>query len=212
MRMKTRFTSLICCLATALMIAGSTATANDVIPLIQMDGVPLPEAINNLARQAEFNLILDPHITRYGGIGRKNITGTWTNITAMAALKVLLTEYKLTMVTNPATTVARIAPANLNVQPVSASLVGTNAGKVIPLIVMDYVPLTEAIRKIGKEAGLKMTFDPAITKPGFGGEDTVSVRWTDLTALQALAAVLDNYGLTMTEDAATSTAHVSLQK
>jgi hypothetical protein len=115
------------------------------------------------------------------------------------------------MVTNPVTTVSRIAPANLGVKPVPASEVGTDSGTVIPMIKMSYVPLTDAISHIGKQTGLKITFDPRITDPEVERRE-VSFRWTNITGRQALAAVLDNYDLTMTEDAATATARVSLRK
>jgi hypothetical protein len=37
----------------------------------------------------------------------------------------------------------------------------------------------------------------------------VSIRWERITARQALAALLDNFNLVMTEDAATFTAKIS---
>jgi len=210
--MKARITSLICGLAAALMIANSTDATNDVIPLIRMEEVPLPDAIKTLAQQAKVNIIIDPHITGFGTIGSSPyVTASWTNLTAETVLNRLIRVYKLTMVTNPVTTVTRVAPANLGVKPVPASQVGAETGTVIPLITMSYVPLTDAISNLGKQSGLNITFDPRMTDPEVD-RGTVSFRWTNITGRQALAAVLDNYGLTMTEDAATATARVSLRK
>jgi type II secretory pathway component GspD/PulD (secretin) len=77
---------------------------------------------------------------------------------------------------------------------------------VIPLIVMDDVPLTDAIRNLARQAGLNYMLDPKI---GFGqagadgktvAQPSVSIRWEKITAEQALAALLNNYGLQRIED------------
>ena len=190
--------------------------ADAPIPLIVMDKVPLADAIRNLARQSEFNWIFDPHVPGSEfGPGRlapnPSITARWTNVTAQAALSALLQEHQLTMVTNPATTVTRIAPGDLGVKPVPASQVGTNASTVIPLLVLDSVPLTEALSRIAGAARLNVLFDPKLSAPAFDGQGTVSLRWERITARQALAALLDNYGLVMSEDPATSTARIGLK-
>src|SRR5213596_964615 len=89
--------------------------ADDVIPLIQMVDVPLADAIKTLAHQSNLNYILDPHVPGSDfGPGRLApkllVTANWTNVTAQAALTALLKEHSLTMVSNSATTVIRIAP------------------------------------------------------------------------------------------------------
>src|ERR1035437_4602500 len=77
---------------------------------------------------------------------------------------------------------------------------------VIPLIVMDDVPLTDAIRNLARQAELNYMLDPKI---GFGqagadgktvAQPSVSIRWEKITAEQALAALLNNYGLQRIED------------
>ena len=79
-------------------------------------------------------------------------------------------------------------------------------GNLIPLIVMDDVPLTDAIRNLARQAGLNYILDPKI---GFGqvgpdgkimAQPSVSVRWESITAEQALASLLHNYALQLTED------------
>jgi len=204
-------------LAAVLVTAACTAvSADDAVPRIQLDNVPLADAIGNLARQASLNYILDPRVPGSAfGPGRlapkASVSARWTNVTAQAALNALLKEHKLTIVTNPATTVARIALAGLGVQPVSASQVGTNSGSVIPVVTLDFVSLTEAVTQLAAAARLNITFDSQVSAPAFNGQGTVSFRWERITARQALAALLDNYGLAMTEDAATSTARVTLR-
>jgi type II secretory pathway component GspD/PulD (secretin) len=97
-----------------------------------------------------------------------------------------------------------------------ASAPSTNAttGGVIPLIVMDDVPLTDAIKNLARQAGLNYVLDP---KVGFGqpGPDgkvlnpSVSIRWENVTAEQALTALLKTYNLQMIEDPKTKIALVT---
>jgi type II secretory pathway component GspD/PulD (secretin) len=88
-------------------------------------------------------------------------------------------------------------------------------GVVIPLIVMDDVPLTDAIRNLARQAGINYMIDP---KVGFGqvapdgkpgAQPNVSIRWENITAEQALAALLNNYTLEMVEDPKSKIARVT---
>src|SRR5579871_1006612 len=74
---------------------------------------------------------------------------------------------------------------------------------VIPLIVLDEAPLPDAIKTLARQAGLNYMLDPKITAPTEAGpkqQPLVSLRWENLTAEQALNAVLATYNLTMIED------------
>jgi len=214
--MKTNSIYLRCVAAAVAVLAGVSLTANaadEVIPRIAIVDVPLPDAIRNLARQAEFNFIFDPRVPGSEfGPGRfalkPSVTIRLTNASAQTALDALLKEPKLVMVTNPATSVARIALANQSVKPVPASQVGTNSSKEIPLMVMDSVSLTEALAALAREAGLTVALDPKLSVPAFNAQGTVSFRWERITARQALAALFDNYDLVMIEDAVTSAARI----
>jgi type II secretory pathway component GspD/PulD (secretin) len=86
---------------------------------------------------------------------------------------------------------------------------------IIPLIVMEDVPLTDAIRNLARQAGLNYMLDPKI---GFGqvgadgkatAQPSVSIRWEKITAEQALAALLNNYGLQLSEDPKSKIARIS---
>lgn len=76
----------------------------------------------------------------------------------------------------------------------------------IPLIVMDEVPLMDAIRNLARQAMINYMVDPAVPYGQIGQDGRVtpqpvlSIRWEDLTAEQALLAVLNNYNLQMSED------------
>ena len=84
------------------------------IPLIQFQDVPITTAIENLARQANINYLLDPKI----GYGQADANGQikpeptlsirWENITAEHALVALLDNYGLQMVADTKTKIVRI--------------------------------------------------------------------------------------------------------
>jgi type II secretory pathway component GspD/PulD (secretin) len=190
----------------AVVAADNSATiAQDAVPLIVIDNVPLADAIKNLARQANLNFILDPGLT-----SKLNVSVRWTNMSAYAALTELLKTHKLTIVTNAATSVARIAATDRGIKPVPASQVGTNAGTVIPLMVLDFISLSEAIQRLADAAQLTVVLDPKLKSlRGFNPEETVSFRWEKLTARQALAALLDNYDLMLIEEPASSSARIT---
>jgi type II secretory pathway component GspD/PulD (secretin) len=117
-----------------------------------------------------------------------------------------------------------VAVADTNAMVASASSADTNSTaltevskSVIPLIVMDDVPLTDAIKNLARQANLNYMLDPRITygQPGPDGkpaaQPTVSIRWENVTAEQALYALLGNYGLQMIDDQKTKIARVTIK-
>jgi type II secretory pathway component GspD/PulD (secretin) len=91
------------------------APATDAtIPLIQFQDVPLTTAVDNLARQAGINYILDPKVG-YGQPDERgqiksqpNISIRWENLTAAQALSALITTYGLQIVDDPKTKISRV--------------------------------------------------------------------------------------------------------
>jgi type II secretory pathway component GspD/PulD (secretin) len=90
-------------------------------------------------------------------------------------------------------------------------------GAVIPLIVMDDVPLTDAIKNLARQAGLNYILDPKVSfgQPGPDGrpipQPSVSIRWENVTAAQALTAMLGTYNLQLIEDPKSKIARVSVK-
>ena len=189
----------------------------EIVPLIVIDDVRITDAIKNVARQMDLNFILDPRApgSTYGPgrlVSEPMVKVRWEDITLQAALSNLLHAQKLTLVTNPMTTVARIAPIYRSVKPVPASQVGNNTNAIIPVVAMDNVSLVEAIKSLAEAAGLKVSIDPKVYSAAvFDREGTVSFRWEKITARQGLAALLDNYDLFLIEEPATSSARVTLK-
>jgi len=99
----------------------------------------------------------------------------------------------------------------------AAPAVPVDAGAIIPLIVMDDVPLTDAIKNLARQAGLNYMLDPKVAfghtgpdgKPG--PQPMVSLRWESVTAQQALGALLNNYNLQITEDPKSKIARVTVK-
>jgi hypothetical protein len=185
------------------------ARARQTIPLVVLDNVPLKDAIRNLMRQTGQNYMLDPKLEGPwvgpdGKSGREpSVTVRWENVTAEDAVGRLLKEHGLALVANPATSIARIAFASQAVKPVPASAVGSGTNAAIALVAMDSVPFEVAVGNLAKQAGLSVTLDPATPSSGM-----VSIRWENVTARQALAALLDNYNLVMVEVPGTSSAKI----
>jgi hypothetical protein len=197
--------------------------AKDIIPLIQMENVPLTDAIKNLARQMDLNYVLDPRLSDSSLSGRSardmpNLTLSWTNLTAEQALSTILKERGLVMLTSPATSVTRITLANQAVKAGPATQPGGDTNPVIPLIIMDSVPLGDAIRNIAKQAHLNVSLDPQLSRPLSGSttrtilECEVTLRWKNLTAQQALTALLENYDLILIQDAAAPVARIAARQ
>ena len=98
--------------ATPAAVAASASTGK--IPLIEFREVLLTTAIDNLARQAGINYILDPRV----GFGQPdergqikpqpNITIRWENLTAEQALNALIGTYGLQLVSDNKTGISRV--------------------------------------------------------------------------------------------------------
>jgi len=91
----------------------------------------------------------------------------------------------------------------------------TNPNEIVPLIVIDDVPLTDAIRNLARQSNLNFQFDPRITGMGGDGKATnqpnVSIRFENVTSQEALQAVLDNYNLILARDPKSKIARVTVK-
>jgi len=114
-----------------------------------------------------------------------------------------------------ASTNAVAGVTNLEAQPPTPVTEVSSA--VIPLIVMDEVPLTDAIKNLARQANLNYMLDPKLSfgQPGANGQPaaqpTVSIRWENVTAEQALNALLNNYSLQLSEDPKTKISRVTVK-
>jgi type II secretory pathway component GspD/PulD (secretin) len=117
----------------------------------------------------------------------------------------------------PDTGSAPVASTDTNSAAAPAAPAAPDANAVIPLIVMDEVPLTDAIKNLARQAGLNYMLDPKINygAPGPDGrpipQPLVSLRWENLTPDQALTAVLNNYNLVIMDDPKTRTCRITVK-
>jgi type II secretory pathway component GspD/PulD (secretin) len=99
-------------------------------------------------------------------------------------------------------------PSNTAVAPVAT----------IPLIQFQDVPITTAIENLARQAGINYLLDPKINygQPDEKGqtisEPTLSIRWENVTAEQALLALLDNYNLQLIQDPKTKVGRITLKE
>jgi len=125
---------------------------------------------------------------------------------------------------DPATVAAAPAPAADTAAATTASMpveASTNASPtaaavVVPTILMDDVPLTDAIKNLARQAGLNYILDPRVTfgPTGADGKVTVpniSIRWENVTAEQALTTLLTTYSLQLLEDPKTKIARITVR-
>ena len=87
----------------------------------------------------------------------------------------------------------------------------------IPLIQFSDVPLTTAIENLARQANINYMLDPKIAygQPDASGqikaEPTLSIRWENISAENALLALLDNYGLQLVHDKYTGIARITIK-
>jgi type II secretory pathway component GspD/PulD (secretin) len=78
----------------------------------------------------------------------------------------------------------------------------------VPLIVIDDVPLTDAIRNLARQSNLNFQFDPRVTT---SNQPNVSIRFENVSAHEALQAVLDNYSLALIKEPKSRIARITIK-
>lgn len=92
--------------------------------------------------------------------------------------------------------------------PADAGAGGAKADDTVPLIVIDDVPLTDAIRNLARQSMLNFQFDPRVTT---SNQPNVSIRFENVSAQEALLAVLDNYSLVLVKEPKSKIARVTIK-
>ncbi len=110
-------------------------------------------------------------------------------------------------------------------EPAAATLAATEPGAagqsapgdLLPLIMFEEAPLNDAIKTLARQAGINFQFDPRVATPAPGpdgkppAQPTVSIRFENVTAQQALEAVLANHNLSLITDVKTHTSRVTIK-
>jgi len=106
----------------------------------------------------------------------------------------------------PADKPAAAAPTAVAEQP--AAPAAPRGDEIVPLIVIDDVPLTDAIRNLARQSGLNFQFDPRV---GVSNQPNISIRFENVSAQEALNAVLENYNLKLDRDPRSKIARVTIK-
>jgi type IV pilus assembly protein PilQ len=85
----------------------------------------------------------------------------------------------------------------------------TNAVELVPLIVMEDSALIDAIKNLARLANINIHFDPRVLAQT--NQPTVTVRFENVTALDALTEVLDNYNLSLLYNPKTKISKVTIK-
>ncbi len=154
-----------------------------------------------------------------GGLQTANASVTSTNDAAQPAAEAKDAAAPTPADAKPADAAAVPAAADTTVA--ASTTIQTNAtsdpGGVIPLIVMDDVPITDAIKNLARQAGLNYILDPKVSFGQVGpdgrpvAQPSVSIRWENVTAAQALNALLSTYNLQLVEDPKSKIARVTVR-
>jgi hypothetical protein len=220
MKIKTAFRRLTAALALAASVWAAGPAGGEEI---NFQNVPLDVAIANLARQAGHNFILDPQLSApFDASGKviqqPAVTFQVTDTTAELALGKILKEHGLVLIADPVTTVARITFTNQPAKKVEASVLAGDTNAPVPLIVFADVPMDVAIKNLAGSAQLDVVLDAKISD-GYRTADgklitlpTVSLRWQNITARQALLAMCLNYDLTITAEAKPGVLKIGLKE
>jgi type II secretory pathway component GspD/PulD (secretin) len=137
--------------------------------------------------------------------------------TAAATNEVVVSPATNTLVTVVTSNAAPVIVTNPVVVVEAAPVAAPVAPAGIPLIQFSDVPLTTAIENLARQAGINYMLDPKIAygQPDQSGqvkaEPTLSIRWENITAENALLALLDNYGLQLTRDNNTGIARITVK-
>lgn len=189
---------------------------NQSLPLIVMYDMPIRTGIENLARQANINYLLDTRLTKSWSSPDSADNNTHApvlnfqskNLTARQALLRVLGEHHLVLVENPLTSIARITYTNQAVNSVGFNSLADDTF-LIPLIQFQDVPITAGLKNLARQAGINYTLDPKIGygKPDKQGqikaEPLLSFRWENVTAKQGFVAICENYDLVIVKDSET---------
>ncbi len=88
---------------------------------------------------------------------------------------------------------------------------------IVPLINIDDALLPDAIKTLARQAGINFQFDPKVLNPApdatgkLPAQPSVTFRWENVTAMEALMAVLDNYNLQLIKDPKTKIARITVK-
>jgi hypothetical protein len=179
-------------------------SATNLIPLIVFEDVPLTVGMENLARQAGINYLLDPRMgygwwDRYGHlVAEPRVTLRWEKMTAEHAFLALCANYGFAVVREPSSGFAFIRISGHNVHFVNSDFY-QNDTNMIPVMEFQDEPLSAVLKNLAKQAHMKCILSARVDSGHPEKEPHLSVLWQNLTARQAFAGLCEDYDLEVTK-------------
>lgn len=202
----------------------STATGGQVIETLDFNDLPLPEAIGQLAKLAGLNVQFDPALLTQKGangipIPPPSVKEHWKRVTPMQALLALLFNYgwqTQRFANNPIVFIRARDPDSVG--PVyskvnlsqNAQIAGVTPARpspgdeVMESVSFDNIPLPDAIQQLAALAALNIQLEPRLANPQDANHNpipspTVNEKMKEVTARQAMQALLDEFGWQATQ-------------
>jgi hypothetical protein len=181
---------------------------------IAFDDLPLPDAIQQLGKLAGLNIQIDPALLNQKAadgtpIPPPSVKEKWKQVTPMQAMQALLFNYgwQTERVANSPTVLVRakdpkaVGPLSTKVNLLDlAQTAGAARGdEAEEAVSFDGIPLPDAIRQLANVAGLNIQLDPRLANPLDANRHpipspTVNEKMKNVTVLQAMQALLDEFG------------------
>ncbi len=192
--------------------------STEICPLIEMDDVPITTAIEHLARQAGVNYLVEPALMqKWTQVWEPTVNFKLRNVTAKDVLQRMLSVRGLTLLEDPASSIAFIIPVNKIGSPIFAGLstTATNTSSdltnIIPLIQFNDIPIRRAIELLARQAGINYMIDPKVARRWADDKSKplISVRFENVTAWDTLNRLLNIHGLALVTDSFTHVAQIT---
>ena len=208
---------------TLAFLVAHTKTHDDPAPVIAFDDLELTNTLVQLAKLVELDIQFDPALSNLKTPGGPRVcdikvTEKWREITPLQAMQALLDNFGLQPAPIPGSSALRIIARDPNLPGTSVTTVNltdneqrwgaatTNMDEgyaVAGSVSFDNLELPNAIRQLAMLANLNIQFDPALLdKKAADGTPVspphVTKKWMNVSARQALQALLDQYGWRMT--------------
>ncbi len=179
--------------------------SDEFVPLIVIDSVPFVDALRNLTRQANIEVSFDNRVYAMTLEGtpllQVPVSVRFENVTAREALKAVLGNYGLALMKTPTPSqfqiIRALAPAP--VWPHEAADIATltlpPAADERVTVIIDGVPVMDAIRHVAKQAGIIFIFDPEVSQ--LVSPAGYSLELTNTTPRNAFNRVLEDNGLAL---------------
>ena len=187
----------------ALEARGEDLTWNDYIP------PPVPDDRNFFKAPKMAEWFTNSLQSLTNGLARR-LANTNAMAATLAELTVLPPSTQASDGSEPADVVLRYSSFGAAVFPEAGLGNPDDGSPVNPIIELKAVPLASVIENLARRANLHYSLDANLGRETTNRiEPLVSVRWENLTARQALLALLNQYGLQLVEEPAPGTASIT---